>query len=313
LTSIAAGLLSVGLLASISCTLAEEHRGLFVFGHEAHTVRLCGDTRTLWVHSTGPIREQLQADYERLATHPYDEVYLEFEGKIVTEPSTGFAADYDGVIAVEKIRAMRSAGEADCVPGKSTEAGARAADPTAKTYVFVCPGMTEYVVRSYAHEAWVFRPIGTLQLPATGAAEGSAYSDGSFELRIDEDGDQAQMGTPGELQVCQNDRRRAIWERAKLDGADFRAIGNEPGWNLEIQAQTRIVLVTDYGETRVELPLPTPVEDSANRTAIWDAGDLQLQVIGHPCRDTMSGETFESEAIVTWRGQTLRGCGRALH
>jgi hypothetical protein len=27
----------------------------------------------------------------------------------------------------------------------------------------------------------------------------------------------------------------------------------------------------------------------------------------------MSGEAFSSQVEVDWRGQTLRGCGRALH
>lgn len=106
---------------------------------------------------------------------------------------------------------------------------------------------------------------------------------------------------------------RAIWERAKLDGADFRAVGNEPGWNLEIRAGNQLLLVTDYGKSRVELPLPEPTLDPDARRTRWDAGELVLDVIGRPCRDTMSGEQFETQVLVTWEGQTLRGCGRALH
>ena len=128
------------------------------------------------------------------------------------------------------------------------------------------------------------------------------------------DGEAARFGEVGEdMSSCRNDRRRAVWEKAKLDGADFRAVGNEPGWNLEIQEGTRIVLIADYGASRVELPLPQPSVDRRNRTTLWDAGDLVLAVIGRPCRDSMSGESFESEVVVTWGEQTLRGCGRALH
>jgi uncharacterized membrane protein len=122
------------------------------------------------------------------------------------------------------------------------------------------------------------------------------------------------LGTAGsQLHVCHNDRRRAIWEKAKLDGVDFRAIGNEPGWVLEIQQRSRVVLVTDNGAKRVELPLPPPREDRDARTTRWKAGELQIEAIGRPCNDSMSGEAFESEVIVTWQGRTLRGCGRALH
>ena len=190
--------------------------------------------------------------------------------------------------------------------------GTAYAQEASTTYVFVCPDQIEYVVRANATEAWVFRPGGSLRLPATSATGPGNYSDGSFELQIM--GEQARMGSTGsQLQDCHNDRRRAIWEKAKLDGADFRAIGNEPPWVLEIQLQSRVVLVTDYGAKRIELPLPSPREDRDARTTRWNANGLQLEIIGHPCSDSMSGEAFEATVIVTWQGQTLRGCGRALH
>jgi putative lipoprotein len=191
-------------------------------------------------------------------------------------------------------------------------AGSACAEEPSSTYVFLCPDHTEYVVRTTATEAWVFRPGGSLQLPAASANVSGNYSDGNFELRIT--GEQAQFGKTGShLQDCHNDRRRAIWEKAKLDGADFRAIGNEPPWVLEIQAQSRVVLVTDYGAKRVELPLPSPIEDRDKRTTRWVAEEFQLEITGDPCSDSMSGETFESTVILTWHGQTLQGCGRALH
>ncbi len=34
---------------------------------------------------------------------------------------------------------------------------------------------------------------------------------------------------------CTYDRRASIWEHAKLSGVDFRAVGNEPGWVLEVR------------------------------------------------------------------------------
>lgn len=73
------------------------------------------------------------------------------------------------------------------------------------------------------------------------------------------------------------------------------------------------VLIADYGATRVELPLPEPSVDHDARSTRWDAGENILEVIGRPCRDSMSGESFETEVIVNWKGRTLRGCGRALH
>jgi len=181
-----------------------------------------------------------------------------------------------------------------------------------QTYVFVCDNQTTNTVRASATEAWVFRPGETLRLPSVPGEVAGSYSDGNFMLLIE--GQTARLGAVAAGPVsCRNDRRRAIWEKAKLDGADFRAVGNEPGWHLEIREQSRIVLVADYGASRVELPLPEPVTDTATRTTRWDAGELLLEVTGRPCRDSMSGERFEAEVRVTWQGRTLRGCGRALH
>jgi uncharacterized membrane protein len=187
-----------------------------------------------------------------------------------------------------------------------------AAAEQAVTYVFLCDDQAAYTVRATKAKAWIFRSQGTLMLAAVPAETGVKYSDGAFELRID--GEQAQLGESGEaLLQCRNDRRRAVWEKAKLDGADFRAVGNEPGWNLEIREGGRILLVADYGATHVERPLPAPVVDQETRTTRWDADDLILEVIGRPCTDTMSGESFQSTVVLNWQKQTLRGCGRALH
>jgi uncharacterized membrane protein len=290
---------------------AELH-GLLVFGHEVRSLQPCGDTRVFWVHAPDALHQQLQADYRRLVKRPYEPVYVEIEGEFSEHPVSGFAADYDGTIVISEVRSISGDGIEACGAGQPAAAFEPPATDEAATYVFVCDEQTAYTVRVSRAEAWVFRPEGTLMLPAVPASKGAKYSDGAFELWIN--GQQAQLGESGsELQGCRNDRRRAIWEKAKLDGADFRAVGNEPGWNLEILEGSRIVLVADYGASRVERPLPQPTIERDARTTRWNAGELIVEVIGRPCRDSMSGESFESTVVVTWGKQTLRGCGRALH
>ncbi len=181
-----------------------------------------------------------------------------------------------------------------------------------RTYVFVCDDQTHYVVRVTGAEAWVFRPEGTIRLPAEPGGGEARFSDGSFVLRIE--GERAWLGAAGGvLSSCRNDRRQAVWERARLDGADFRAVGNEPGWTLEIFEGSRLVLVADYGDTRLELTLPEPSVDAAARKTRWETSELILEVVSRRCRDSMSGEEHESEVWLTWQGRALRGCGRALH
>ena len=41
--------------------------------------------------------------------------------------------------------------------------------------------------------------------------------------------------------------------------------------------------------------------------------DLVIVLEGQTCRDTMSGEEFETTVTVVLDGNKYRGCGRALH
>ena len=306
------GLLVVLLLTGAGTLAGAELRGLLVLGHEVRSLQPCGDTRVFWLHAPGALHQQLQADYRRLAKRPYQPLYIEIEGAFSEHPVGGFAADYDGTIVVSEVRSISGDGIEACGTGQPAAAPEPPAAAATATYVFVCDEQTAYTVRVSGAKAWVFHPRGTLMLSAVLTRQGTKYSDGSFELWID--GQQAQFGeSGGELQQCRNDRRRAVWEKAKLDGADFRAVGNEPGWNLEILEGSRIVLIADYGASRVERSLPQPMIDQGARTTRWDAGELIVEVIGRPCRDSMSGELFEATVVVTWGKQTLKGCGRALH
>ena len=287
-------------------------RGLLVMGHEARSLQPCDDDRTLWLSVRGVLQQQLTAAVRQLTMRPYEEVYVELDGELATEPAGEFAKDYDGTVKVREVSLVAKAGVDACRRERALVRPGAAPAVAPKTYVFVCSDNLAYTVRATEAEAWLFRPEGTRRLSAAPARQGTRYSDNVFELRIENE--LAQLGeSGGPLLSCRNDPRRAVWERAKLDGADFRAVGNEPGWNLEILAGTRMRLIADYGASRVELPLPEPSVDREARRTRWDAGEIVLEVIGRPCRDSMSGESFESEASVHWQGRTLRGCGRALH
>ena len=119
------------------------------------------------------------------------------------------------------------------------------------------------------------------------------------------------------LSNCRNDPRAAVWEGAKLRGVSYRAIGQEPGWVLEIDRDKGFLLVTGYGEQRDRIPYAEPVSDASTRSSRYESkleGEtLVVEIVGENCRDTMSGEAFSSRVTVEWRGATLRGCGRALH
>ena len=105
------------------------------------------------------------------------------------------------------------------------------------------------------------------------------------------------------------------WEDARAAGVDFRAVGQEPGWLLNIYRENRIVLDWDYGQQRAEFPLTTP-DTSQEGATIY-----QAQAEGHalvvmirrlPCNDAMSGAAFPATVSVTIDGSELQGCGRSV-
>ena len=104
-----------------------------------------------------------------------------------------------------------------------------------------------------------------------------------------------------------------VWHKAKLRGVAFRAIGQEPGWLLEITNGEEIFLVTDYGKNKKSFPYVEPEEDKAARKTVFPVDDrTKVLIEGKPCTDSMSGESFEVTVTVTQGAKTLRGCGRAL-
>lgn len=104
-----------------------------------------------------------------------------------------------------------------------------------------------------------------------------------------------------------------VWHKAKLRGVSFRAIGQEPGWLLEITNGKEILLVTDYGQNQVSLPYVEPVVDQATRRTEFPVDNHVIEIRGEPCRDVMSGEEFAVSVTVTLPDRSLQGCGRALH
>ena len=116
---------------------------------------------------------------------------------------------------------------------------------------------------------------------------------------------------------CRNNPRAAVWEDAKLRGVSYRAIGQEPPWILEIDRENGFLLVTQYGENKQQFPYVEPVTDvtqqASSYTSEANGESITITIQGGKCEDSMSGEEFSSGVEISWREQTLRGCGRPLH
>ena len=186
----------------------------------------------------------------------------------------------------------------------------------ATTYVYECTAKRDFVVRTEGETAWLFLPSQTVRLAQVPSASGTKYSDGLVTLWTK--GEEAMLQAGGEIwRNCRNNRAMAIWEDAKLRGVDFRAVGNEPGWNLEISAGSEVVFIGDYGQTEYRFSAPDPSVDKDGRRTTYVVADENHEVVivleGRRCQDTMSGESFDTTVTVRLDGDRYAGCGRALH
>jgi putative lipoprotein len=194
---------------------------------------------------------------------------------------------------------------------------ADAAPEVGRTFVFDCADQVSFTVRTGPGEValWLPESLGGayLVLSATPAASGARYAEG--DIVFWNRGELAMFEVGGQRYTdCRSNPAKVPWADAARRGAIFRGLGNEPGWNVEIERDGRIVLVTDYGARRTEVVDAEPVVAGARTTyrAVADADELTVLIERRACADTMSGEGFEATVTVTFAAQILYGCGRFL-
>ncbi len=103
------------------------------------------------------------------------------------------------------------------------------------------------------------------------------------------------------------------WETARAAGVAFRAVGQEPGWLLDIYTRDKIVLVWDYGANKLELPRSAPAAPQAGVTRYESQArghHLVVTIRATPCQDGMSGQDYPASVEVVIDGRSLNGCGR---
>ena len=97
---------------------------------------------------------------------------------------------------------------------------------------------------------------------------------------------------------------------------DFRAIGQEPGWQLEIRMGSEMRLTYDYGKGSAVTPAARAELDGRTGTRTFhakaEANDLRVEIVPVGCEDSMSGKPFPATVTVTLNGRGFRGCGESL-
>ncbi len=200
--------------------------------------------------------------------------------------------------------------------GCATTTGRPGAERPPRTLVYQCADNYTFVARTNDDHVWLFLPGQTVKLPQVPSGSGTRYSDGTISLHSK--GDEALLETARTLhRDCVNNRRLAIWEHAKLNGVDFRGVGNEPGWHLEIRDGESILFVTNYGQDRHLFDNPKLISDPTARETVYRAASpghrLEVLLKGEACQDSMADESYETRVRVDLNGRVYQGCGRPLH
>lgn len=131
----------------------------------------------------------------------------------------------------------------------------------------------------------------------------------------------------GARMVSVDDDSTSIWvkgdaARLEIDGAAqpecrlvgerplFRAVGNEPGWRLDVRADG-LSLLLDGGDTHVFAPSPLVIDGDGLRSyeAVSSGGPLTALVFERYCEDAMSGMPHPNTVEVRWQDRVLEGCG----
>lgn len=208
--------------------------------------------------------------------------------------------------------------------GDSTSATAAESleTPERRTIVYDCSSdagasvlVTARVGRESA-EVWLpeqFASRHAVLVPAV-SASGARYSGDGIVLSTRGEREALVEIDGVEYENCVENRVESIWADARLRGVTVRAVGNEPGWLLEITDGGLLHLTYDYGEGELAVPAPEPEVDEAARVATYHATaddvTVRVEVEDLTCIDNMSGFEFEKTVTVELGERTFYGCGR---
>lgn len=154
-----------------------------------------------------------------------------------------------------------------------------------------------------------------LTLPLARSASGARYADeagNEFWTK----GDTGTLSLAGEeKRECTRAEGPSPWDAARDRGIAFRAVGNEPGWLVEVGQgeQPSLRAELDFGARKLNVARAQPRSNGAGFIGKTDSGtQVELAIERKPCQDDMSGARFEATAQLTAGGKTYRGCGAFL-
>ena len=184
--------------------------------------------------------------------------------------------------------------------------------PLGKTLVYECADY-EFIARLGPGEMAVWLEDRYLVLSQVRSASGVKYEEGDTVFWMK--GAEASLLLDGQrFSDCQLNPARAPWEDARRRGVNFRAVGNEPGWYLEIHREQHLLFVGNYGMQRLMVDDPGEQRQGNMRSyhAVQAGNELQVEIVDESCTDSMKGDHFPSGVLVVLNGRKYRGCGRDM-
>ncbi|MDE0931286.1 MAG: MliC family protein [Halioglobus sp.] len=211
--------------------------------------------------------------------------------------------------------ALVACGGDDLRRGFSAEADGFIPDdrPTATTLVYACKGY-EFVARLGPGEIALWLPERYVILSQVRSASGTLYEED--DISFWSKGEEAMLTVEGQnYQNCHLLPERVAWEDARRRGVDFRGVGNDPGWSLEIQRGRQLLFILEGGAQRILVPDQT--EDGEDLMYFYAGAtatqNLRVNVLDLPCVDAISGDTFPTAVTVMFNGTVYQGCGQNLY
>lgn len=172
----------------------------------------------------------------------------------------------------------------------------------------------DFVAEILDQEARLELPEFTGVIPQVAAASGTKYQGNNITFWLKGQEATLQYGNNSHKD-CRNNSRRAVWEKARLRGIDFMAMGNEPGWTLEITSNS-LLLVSDYGNSRYYIANAEREADAQTQSTVYRGTDqgkaIQVTLKTETCNDTMADASYQTSVKIKLGEQTLQGCGETL-
>lgn len=178
--------------------------------------------------------------------------------------------------------------------------------------VFQC-GDFAFGTRTGIGEIALYLPNGMTVLSQVRSASGVRYQDGDTLFWMKEE--QAMLSYEGTFyRQCLRQPEKEARDPSEFRPVDFRAVGNEPPWLLEVVSGHNLNLITDYGQKRLQLEEPVLTQQGDKRSyRVQDEANRVAVTISHKaCQDSMADKVWPETVSVWWNGRHLTGCGNFL-